>query len=81
MPLVPTTDSRMIAAILLPPSNVIVSRRCCNARSHSCAGESAWNADRYAYGPQNFTRPGIDGSLSRRRPSPVSPIAAAVPPW
>ena len=38
MPLVPTTDSRMIAAILLPPSNVIVSRRCCSARSHLLLG-------------------------------------------
>ena len=32
-------------------------------------------------GPQNFTRPGTDGSFSRRRGSPVRPTVSAVPPW
>ena len=77
----PITDSSTIAATLSAPSIKIVSRRCWSARSVSCSGESEWNADRYGYGPQNFTSPGTDGSFSRRRGSPVSPTVSAVPPW
>ncbi len=60
---------------------MIVSRRCCRARSHSCASLVAWNAERYGYGPQKCTMPLIPGSLGQRRGSPVAVIAPAVAPW
>jgi hypothetical protein len=41
----------------------------------------AWKAERYGYGPQNFTTPGMLGSLPQRRGSPVSAMAPAVAPW
>ena len=52
MPFVPTTVSRMIAATVCAPSTMIVSRRCCSARSVSSSGVVEWKAERYGYGPQ-----------------------------
>ena len=74
MPFVPTTGSRMIAAIVPAPSTMIVSRRCCSARSVSSSGVDEKNAERYGYGPQKCTMPGIDGSEAQRRGSPVIAI-------
>ena len=45
-PLVPTTDSMMIAPIVEAPSRMIVCSRCASARSVSCSGESEWNGER-----------------------------------
>ena len=81
MPLVPTTVSSTIAAIVCPPSTMITSARCSSARAHSSASSPEWNAERYVYGPQNLTIPGAPGSLAQRRGSPVIVIAPLVPPW
>ena len=81
MPLVPTTVSSTIAATFAAPSTMITSARWASARSHSSASSAAWNAERYVYGPQNLTTPGMPGSLPQRRGSPVIVIAPAVAPW
>ena len=81
MPFVPTTVSRMIAATVCGPSTMSTFARCSSARSHSSCGVEAWNAERYRYGPQNLTAPGVEGSLAQRRGSPVSPIDVPVAPW
>ena len=60
---------------------MITSARWASARSHSSASSAAWNAERYVYGPQNLTTPGMPGSLPQRRGSPVIVIAPAVEPW
>ncbi|HEY8094130.1 MAG TPA: aminotransferase class III-fold pyridoxal phosphate-dependent enzyme, partial [Acidimicrobiales bacterium] len=46
MPLVPTTDSSTIAAMVGAPSTMITSARCWSARSDSSASSAAWKADR-----------------------------------
>ena len=61
MPLVPTTVSSTMAAIVWPPSTMITSARWARARAHSSASSVAWNAERYVYGPQNLTMPGDAG--------------------
>ena len=62
-------------------------RPCPGPRTRSCrAGaaarartpaprSSAWNGDRYGYGPQKCTTPTATGSLAQRRGSPVAVIA------
>ncbi len=77
----PTTVSRMIAAIVPAPSSVMTCSRWASARSASCSGESAWNDERYGYGPRKCATEPSDGSFAQRRGSPVSEIAVAVPPW
>ena len=77
----PTTVSRMIAAMDCGPSKAIRSSRCCRARSHSCLAESEWNGERYGYGPQKCTTPAEPVSEAQRRGSPVRLMAAAVAPW
>ena len=81
MPFVPGTDSSTIAATRSGPSPATTARRWASARSHSSASVVAWNAERYRYGPKNLTEPGMPGSLSWRRASPVTLIAPAVAPW
>jgi hypothetical protein len=79
--LVPTIVSMMIAAMVEAPSSVMTCSRCARARSVSCSGLSAWNDERYGYGPRKCATLPSEGSFAQRRGSPVSEIAVAVPPW
>jgi hypothetical protein len=81
MPFVPTTVSMMTAPTVAGPSTMIVSDRWASARSHSSASVVAENGERYRYGPQKWTTPGMPGSLAQRRGSPVMVIEPDVAPW
>ena len=57
----------MIAAIVPAPSSVMTCSRWASARSASCSGESAWNDERYAYGPRKCATRSVGGLV---RPAP-----------
>ena len=79
-PFVPVIVSRMIAATVCAPSYSRISSRC-GAPVHTGHG-SGWPAgQRYVYGSNMRTTPGMPGSTAQRRGSPVSVTAPFVAPW
>ena len=79
-PFVPVTVSRITAATVCAPSYWRISSRC-GAPVQTGHG-SGWPAgQRYVYGSNIRTTPGMPGSAGQRRGSPVSVIAPAVAPW
>src|SRR5918992_2004123 len=80
IPLVPTTVSRITAATLSGFSYWRISSRW-GPPEHTGQGSGCPAGQRYVYGSNILTTPGMPGSAGHRRGSPVSVIAPAVAPW
>ncbi len=80
IPFVPVTVSRITAATVCGPSYMRISSRC--GPPEQTGQGSGWPAgQRYVYGSNMRTTPGMPGSAGQRRGSPVSVTAPAVAPW
>ena len=79
-PFVPVTVSMNTAATVSGPSYWRISSRC-GAPVQTGHGSGCPAGQRYVYGSNMRTTPGIPGSFGHRRGSPVSEIPPSDAPW